>query len=315
MGTHELVLPSGAAVPVGNSPLGIGRAPANDIVLADDSVSWHHAQVWVEGGVAWVRDLGSRNGTFVNGQRAISSARLADGDRVRIGAAAELRLSGSVRDGVRFQIRHVEDLSTGVRVLVRRSRFVLGSAAGSDLRIDGWPSHAATLIVHENGELWLATAAGEREVRANEAFELVDRLLRIAEQDTEHAPTVDTGADAPTYRLVADGAGVDGPRVSVHDPAARREVSIGGNRGVLLFALARQWARDQQDGRTGGDLGWCRTDDLLVAVWGRGGKDANHLNVLLHRLRGQLEEEGLDPFFIEKRRGALRVRVVDVVLR
>lgn len=312
---HELLLPNGVAVPVGEAPLGIGRAPANDVVLADDSVSWHHAQVWSEGEAAWVRDLGSRNGTFVNGARAVSAVRLADGDQVRIGATAILRLCGGPRQVPRWRIRHVEDLSTGVRVMVRRSRFALGSAAGSDLRLDEWPALAATLLVHDNGELWLVTAEGEREIAADEVFELDGRLLRIVERDTEHAPTADTGAEAPLYRLVASGQGVDGPAVSVVEPGTQRETRFTGNRGVLLYALARQWVRDREEGLGVTEIGWCRTDDLLVAVWGRGAKDSNHLNVLLHRLRGQLEQDALDPFFIEKRRGAMRVRVADVVLR
>lgn len=315
MGIHELMLPNGVAVPIGEAPLGIGRAPANDVVLTDDSVSWHHAQVWTEGDAAWIRDLGSRNGTFVNSTRALSAVRLADGDRVRIGATAVLRLRGNGRDVVRWRIRHVEDLSTGVRVMVRRTRFVLGAAAGSDLRIDGWPAHAGTLIVHDNGELWLATAEGEREVPPNEVFELGGRLLRIAEHDTEHAPTADTGLEVAQYRLLATSQGVDGPSVCIIDPIPRREVLYTGNRGVLLYALARQWVRDREQGLGATEVGWCRTDDLLVAVWGRAAKDSNHLNVLLHRLRGQLEQDGLDPFFVEKRRGGMRVRVAEVVLK
>jgi FHA domain len=312
MAIHELVLPDGVAIPVGEAPLGVGRGPANDVVLTDDSVSWHHAQLWAEGGGAWVRDLGSRNGTFVNGQRAASSVRLSDGDQIQIGASAVLRLSSASAAAVRWRVRHVEDLSTGVRVLVRGARFVIGSAPGSDLRIDAGPDTAATLIVHDNGELWLATEDGEREVDANTPIEVGGRRLRVVEQETEHAPTIDTGSTTPRYSVVASSGGVDGPLVRVIDLATRRELLLTGNRGVLLYALARQLARDKEAGLPTDELGWCRSEDLLTAVWGRSGKDGNHLNVLLHRLRGQLSDEGLDPWFVEKRRGGLRIRVTHV---
>ncbi len=69
--------------------LAIGRADANDLVLADDpSVSRAHALLErLPAGWA-IRDLGSHNGTFVNGKRAWSEAMLHPGDRVQIGATA-----------------------------------------------------------------------------------------------------------------------------------------------------------------------------------------------------------------------------------
>ncbi len=62
----------------------IGRSEESEIVLADPSVSRAHAVVEIKTGGAVVRDLGSTNGTFVNGRR-IESARLGDGDELRFG--------------------------------------------------------------------------------------------------------------------------------------------------------------------------------------------------------------------------------------
>jgi len=62
----------------------IGRKPDNDIVLPPSYVSGHHGRL-EQRGMAWhYVDLGSTNGTFVNGQRA-RSAVLCDGDILRIG--------------------------------------------------------------------------------------------------------------------------------------------------------------------------------------------------------------------------------------
>jgi hypothetical protein len=50
-------------------PVSIGREPSNDIELADQRVSRHHAVLWAEGGSWRIRDLDSANGTFVEQQR------------------------------------------------------------------------------------------------------------------------------------------------------------------------------------------------------------------------------------------------------
>jgi hypothetical protein len=48
------------------TPIRLGRAPANDLILEDSSTSDQHAQIKLEKGRLWVRDLGSANGSAVN---------------------------------------------------------------------------------------------------------------------------------------------------------------------------------------------------------------------------------------------------------
>ena len=69
----------------------VGRSSEADLVLQDDSVSRKHARIYLAGGTLWLRDLGSRNGTLVNGQQ-VARCRLASGDRIAIGSSL-LRLS------------------------------------------------------------------------------------------------------------------------------------------------------------------------------------------------------------------------------
>lgn len=71
-------------VPVGNRPVGIGRAPDNDLPVDNLAVSNHHARVYFEAGRLIVEDLDSLNGTFVNDLR-VERATLHDGDSIWIG--------------------------------------------------------------------------------------------------------------------------------------------------------------------------------------------------------------------------------------
>jgi pSer/pThr/pTyr-binding forkhead associated (FHA) protein len=81
-----LVLPDGETVPVREGTMVLGRGAEAEIRLADPSVSRRHAEVRVEGGRVHLTDLGSTNGTTVNG-RKVDRVNLSDGDRVALGSA------------------------------------------------------------------------------------------------------------------------------------------------------------------------------------------------------------------------------------
>jgi hypothetical protein len=264
---YELLLPGdGPAVPLGEAPITVGRGPANGVVLADDSVSWHHAQLWTESDAAWVRDLGSRNGTFVNGERVVASARLADEDELRVGANAVLRVRALGALPAVLRTRHVEDLGAGVRVIVRSDRFLLGSAPGCDLRVRDWPARAATIVLHASGEVWVGTDDREWQVEIGQPFEVLGRAFRVVEDATDHAPTLEFGPHRYPYALHGSGSAAGGPQVVLSDAASGREIVLTGNRGILLYVLGRQLARDRDQGLGDAEEGWCSTDDVLVAV-------------------------------------------------
>jgi DNA-binding response OmpR family regulator len=62
----------------------VGRWEDNDVVIDDRWVSRYHAQVRREGEQYVVQDLGSKNGTFVNGRRITAPAILSDGDQIQV---------------------------------------------------------------------------------------------------------------------------------------------------------------------------------------------------------------------------------------
>ncbi len=75
----------GETYPLGDE-LTVGRGGGCGIVLtADQFVSTVHARVFRRGEELLVEDLGSRNGTFVNGERVVAPTRVKRGDRVQFG--------------------------------------------------------------------------------------------------------------------------------------------------------------------------------------------------------------------------------------
>ncbi|WP_371823565.1 FHA domain-containing protein [Myxococcus sp. CA056] len=63
----------------------IGRTPENDLVLHDHGVSRLHARIVMRGGQYFTQDMGSSNGTALNGSRLLGEQLLRDGDRIGVG--------------------------------------------------------------------------------------------------------------------------------------------------------------------------------------------------------------------------------------
>jgi hypothetical protein len=81
------VLPAGAAIMLDQPEILIGRDPHAAAMLEGDGfVSARHAMVRVRAGAPTVLDLGSTNGTFVNGARIVAEMPLRDGDEVAVGS-------------------------------------------------------------------------------------------------------------------------------------------------------------------------------------------------------------------------------------
>jgi hypothetical protein len=83
----SLVLPGGQRVVLGEYLLTVGRLPECTITLADPNVSRRHAEIRPSGAGYRLIDLGSTNGTLVNGRR-VHEHQLVDGDTITFGATA-----------------------------------------------------------------------------------------------------------------------------------------------------------------------------------------------------------------------------------
>jgi hypothetical protein len=80
----SLVLPDGRRVPLGEQTVVLGRMADCDVVVADPRSSRRHAEIRPSGSGFVISDLGSMNGTLVNGA-PIQEQPLADGDEIRLG--------------------------------------------------------------------------------------------------------------------------------------------------------------------------------------------------------------------------------------
>jgi EAL domain-containing protein (putative c-di-GMP-specific phosphodiesterase class I) len=90
---------------INSSPFSIGRRNGTALTIDSPSVSGRHAELMLEDGNLFVRDLGSTNGTFVNGMRISSPCKVKHGDLVqfaqivfRAGIQTELRDSRTIQD-------------------------------------------------------------------------------------------------------------------------------------------------------------------------------------------------------------------------
>ena len=83
---------AGRTIAIKRNRLLIGRAEECDVRPLSEDVSRRHCEVLVGPTEVWIQDLGSRNGTFVNGTKIAERTRIVDGDVIRVGVL-ELKVS------------------------------------------------------------------------------------------------------------------------------------------------------------------------------------------------------------------------------
>jgi pSer/pThr/pTyr-binding forkhead associated (FHA) protein len=94
-GTATLTLPDGRRIVLDESTVAMGRLPECELVIADTGVSRRHAEVRRAPDNTWVVvDLGSTNGTKVNGLRISGTRPLQNGDEITIGSTT-VRFEGA----------------------------------------------------------------------------------------------------------------------------------------------------------------------------------------------------------------------------
>jgi two-component system cell cycle response regulator len=92
-----LIVLAGSAVgemyKINKSETTIGRGSQADIQVIDEGISRRHAAIRLEGENVVVADLGSTNGTFLNGEKVVGMHALSDGDKIQVGSTTILKFT------------------------------------------------------------------------------------------------------------------------------------------------------------------------------------------------------------------------------
>jgi diguanylate cyclase (GGDEF)-like protein len=178
-------------------PCVVGRHPSCQLIIDDPSVSRRHARVFLQNGELWLQDLGSRNGTFVDG-RQLESKRLSDGTLLQIGHLASFRFTivsarqekvlrelfeSSTRDALTglYNRRHFDERFKSELAYAKRHGFDLGLVM-VDIdhfkRINDTHGHAAGDVVLKQVAVTLARQLRTEDLIARIGGEEFTVLLR-----------------------------------------------------------------------------------------------------------------------------------------
>jgi DNA-binding NtrC family response regulator len=185
----------------------IGRSPSCTIALEDAKVSRKHVRLVIEGGVARVADLGSRNGTLVNGEKLEGELDLLPGDRLQVGDSTILFEPGA-RAALSDREATGEVHSAPVEELIP----AVGPVAG----------------LYHSG-VGLLSATSEAMVLRRAAEELARSV------NAEKAAAMLGGTDGLMTAAVVGAESVEVPRSLVRGALERKEA--GRVRGVLCAPL------------------------------------------------------------------------------
>jgi ABC-type multidrug transport system ATPase subunit/pSer/pThr/pTyr-binding forkhead associated (FHA) protein/ABC-type multidrug transport system permease subunit len=118
----------GLRIPL-DAAIEVGRDPVCDLPVEDERASWRHLRLAVEGEEVVLLDLGSKNGTYLNGRRI-------DGEPARVGSEALVQF-GSTRARLRRKARSGgEKLGSFRRIPVRGRLLRIGRAPDNDVRLE-----------------------------------------------------------------------------------------------------------------------------------------------------------------------------------
>ncbi len=120
---------AGKAIPVTGPKFFIGRAEDCQLRPASELVSRHHCVIIVEGDYVAVRDFGSKNGTYVNGQRVRGEIALKDGDTLTVGV-----LEFTVRTAAAPAKPSKPKVESVMEAVTRTA----AQAASTDFDVDSW---------------------------------------------------------------------------------------------------------------------------------------------------------------------------------
>lgn len=279
----------------------VGRTRSADLMLEGRWISAEHAVIWWSPQGWRVKDLGSRNGTSVDGRRVVppESCALVVGSQIAFGQAEA--------------VWHLADAAAPAAQAVSESGVVRDSEDGVLVLPD--EAHAWAVITHESGDWTIDDRHGRRRVLDRDVVRVGDqswtlRLPRLEGPTGEAPGPTRVWSDATLSLRISrdqetvlahlefpDGAQVPLPHRAHHE---------------VLLRLAERLAADREAGLAEAERGWFDADLLAQAL----GLAKDHVNVQISRLRKQLAQVGIADghAVVERRAGAVRIQPLVVVL-
>jgi hypothetical protein len=293
----------------------VGRSRLADLRMTDPTVSGEHAVLRWTGREWELHDLGSRNGTSVDGRK------LASGERVAIGRGAVIAF-GQADNAWRLD----DDAPpTIMAVLDDGDQPLTGRNDLLALPSDDEPE---AVIYRDAGGNWVIEQGGETARIADRAAVRAggrDYVLRVPDMI---APTWDSSSPAPHLAMMTLQFSVsrDEEYVALTARSEHHVVDLGARaHHAVLLSLARSRLADRKPRAAAAERGsppessegWVYQDDLAreLAI------DETHLNVAVFRCRRQLAEAGIvgAASIVERRRptrelrlGVARIEIVTV---
>lgn len=275
----------------------IGRAPICDLVLSARDTSSQHASLEWTGSIWELHDLGSKNGTFVDG------GRIGRGEKLPLRRGQRIRFA---QQGGTWEL--ADDAPPRPMAVELRTGEVRLSNGG----LLALPSDDAPLVtLHgESSERWMLERGHEIEAVGDRAIvPVADGLWRV------HLATRASGTlDEPSGGLRVAELTLC---FSVSRNEEYVELVVRGRGRVFdlkarahhypLLLLARERAQQRAAGSARAEAGWIHQDRLLDMLR----MDVSHLNISIHRSRVQLAQEGVVDAvkLIERRPGTRQLRI------
>jgi len=270
----------------------VGRSSACSLVLDERWVSNHHAVVRWTGSRWEVRDLGSRNGTLLDGKRVASSEAhpLSRGSSIAFGRAEEL---------------WILDDDSPPKVMA------IPFDGGDPLILDGdvtvVPSDddpRGTIFLDPKGAWKFENLDGDVfELEAHTAFRIADRDFRLSCPAVVGATSTLAAPETSLLVKLRFAVSLDEEHVELVAEQAGRTIELGSRtHNYLLLTLARARLSDHGAGVPEPACGWVYQDELLEALK----IPATQLNIDVFRIRRHVAKAGLQHFEVVERRPKTR---------
>lgn len=273
----------------------IGRAPTCHLLVEDTRVSAEHAVIAFRDGKWWVRDLSSRNGTFVDGTLIQKEVHLMKGAALALGHREHRFVFAESGPPA----AEVLELSTGEvrRISPSGGRFPEGVDAGD-----------AYLYFTEEG--WMVETEGKAElVKEPRRYEFGQRSFLVRPPLGALSEVEETVAGAAPHRPLAFRFRVssDEEHVDVEVSYSGKAKSLGHRSySYLLLTLARARFEEEKSAQAS-DAGWLHVQDLARGLR----VTPEHLNLWVWRARRHIQEldDSLPSLIVERRphTGTLRL--------